>query len=196
MIKSLQPETFWKELHIRIARELAARDDWKLVWGSDPIWTQFMLGVLTEFGVALGFNEPQSISREFFRIDLAFFSPSVVPEAPRFHKWDSWNLDVAIELENNSESWFEEWIKLAHLRCGLKVLMAFHDARPTKPSIAEKLEWARQIYQGTSHCGDSDSWLLVFGPSLGQEGDGSFSAYSFDGTAFRELEKARILPVE
>ncbi len=151
-----------------------------------------MMDVLTEVGHDLGFRGQHAIAHEYYRLDVGYFSKGTHPNAPRFVDWDVWNLEVAIEHENNSDRWYEEWVKLIHFNCGLKVLITYHDYAGAE-SIGTRLKWAKDIYEGVRYRQCPDSWLLIFGPSWGSERH-DFVGYSFEGNGFQELSSRKTWP--
>jgi hypothetical protein len=142
----IRPETFWTAFVRELSDELAADQDWQRRYDSEKVWTNFMMSVLEKTGKVLEFREAATISREYLRLDMAFFSYPLRPATDIL-----WNPEVAIEHENHS--WFDEWIKLSHAARGLKVLVTYHDHRPNRPTLDEKLRRAHELYvQPTGHC--------------------------------------------
>lgn len=185
------PDRFWTVFIRELSTTLAQDKCWQGKWASDADWTDLMMSVLQKTGFALGFFEPKTISREYLRLDMAFYS---YPRRPEDCSDRLWNLEVAIEHENSSEGWLDEWVKLSHLSCGLKVLITYHDHRPGRPSLDDKLKIAKDIYGDLSFKCPEDSWLLIFGPTY-YSPIKSWFGYTFDGRAFAlHAESAQVFP--
>ena len=39
--------------------------------------------------------------------------------------WHLWDLEIAVEHENNSHDWMDEVVKLAHIACSLRVVIGY-----------------------------------------------------------------------
>jgi hypothetical protein len=191
--KAITAEQFWATFASELHRALEQDPDWPDKWGTDQTWTPFIKNVLTEVGYSLGFHEKHAISYEFYRLDVGYFSKGTFPDNGKSRDWDAWNLEVAIEHENNSESWHEEWIKLVHFNCGLKVLVTYTDYIPNAEPIETKLQRVKQIYDQAKYRQRPDNWCLIFGPTW-KSGQHAFIAYEFDGTSFRRLPDRNIWP--
>ena len=103
-------------------------------------WTEYLADKIEE--ILRGLN--LKTNREYFRIDIIGWSGN--------KEWDdnsekgykqnighekctknsdvklneyNWNLEVAVEYENNPEDWMDEVIKLCHVKCGLKVVIGY-----------------------------------------------------------------------
>jgi hypothetical protein len=186
-------EEFWFTFASELRRALEGTPDWRSRWDSNEAWTPFIKNVLTEVGRSLGFLERLSIAHEFYRLDVGYFSKGTLPDSGKFRDWDVWNLEVAIEHENNSESWHEEWIKLIHFNCGLKVLVTYIDRTRNAEPIETKLKRVKQIYDQAKYRQRPDSWCLIFGPTW-NSGLCSFIAYEFNGVDFQRLSERDIWP--
>jgi hypothetical protein len=177
------PERFWNAFVHELSSKLSQDALWRGIDLSDTAWTSIMMDVLTSTGETLGYREPGTIGREYFRLDMAFYS---YPRRPTDGSDLLWNLEVAIEHENHSETWFDEWIKLAHVRSGLRVLIAYHDYREGRPSVDSKVKEALELYKGLSYAAPSlESFLLILGPAWPTRAENrrrAWKGYTFKGT--------------
>jgi hypothetical protein len=90
-----------------------------------------------------------------------------------------WNLEVAIEHENESGRWYDEFVKLSHISCGLKVLITYHNYHQGR-QFDEVLDFATRMYPHLRYKAPEDCWLFVVGPTCQQPGLPWFG-YTFDG---------------
>jgi hypothetical protein len=180
---ALTPDKFWNQFIQQLSATLVGDQHWPSKWASAPEWTTLMNQVLRQTGEALGFRERNTISQEHLRLDMAFWSHP--HRSDPFEEF--WNVEVAIEHENNSETWFEEWVKLSHITCGLKVLITYHHHRPGKETLTERLDRVGKLHTDLKYRLAADNWLLIFGPADYGPTDKTWFAYTFDGSAFALL---------
>lgn len=179
-------EQFWEAFAGCLGAALDRRPDWRGLYSSNKTWTALVRDVVREtcgtwrFGLV-----PGSYTLEDFRIDFCCFSFSPLERCAERQNWD---LEVAVEHENNSREWLHEWVKLAHLNCGLRVLISYADApRDLSPS-SEVLDRAARLAQARRYAPRGGSWLLILGPTLNAlERGEDFVAFAFDGSTFRLL---------
>lgn len=91
---------------------------------SNTAFTEFIMPKVKEILEKHG----EKTQEEYFRIDCigwrqnsSKFSNSI-PSGFEPHCWD---LDVAVEHENNPADWLDEVVKLAHIRCELRVVIGY-----------------------------------------------------------------------
>ena len=123
-------------------------------------------------------------NREYFRIDMIGWSGckewedkennSTYQKHVAYKKYEknsilklnecNWNLEIAIEYENNSHDWMDEVIKLCHIKCGLKVLIAYSDMK-SREQDEEKLKLAAKHMKNLTYSRPSanESFLIVLG---------------------------------
>lgn len=169
-------DVFWQHYSSLLSQTLANDPTWEAKFANDKKWSDLVFGVLEKVGGGLGFHSNQ-IKRNYGRkqIDMCFLSPTG-------------EIEVAIEHENNSKQWYDEWVKLISLiKCTLKVLLTYHDYRNTDFSLDLKLAGAKGIYNATPNKQPDDHWLLVFGPTIQSfrvNRSRGFEVYHFDGVSF------------
>ncbi len=80
-----------------------------------------------------------------------------------------WTPAIAIEHENNWAEWTDELVKLAYIRCPLKVIIAYNHTAETATHEREDrglLEVAEKTLQKCAYYqDDKDDYLLIFGTS-------------------------------
>lgn len=90
---------------------------------------------------------------EYFRIDVSgwiSYWNEIANEASelglRPHLWD---LKIAVEHENDSSDWTDELVKLAHIRCPLKVVIGYVpcDMREAEGLEDKRLNFAAKLLQ-------------------------------------------------
>lgn len=113
----------------------------------------------------------ESVMQEFWpRVDIAAFDKC------EDENWTNWAFDIAIEIENNSETWEEECHKLMLLSCGLKVLISYYgDETRLRDRVAE----LPKKIAARKYCRPNEEWLLLFLPWSGLSEEESI------GLAFR-----------
>lgn len=99
--------------------------------------------------------------REYYRIDLIAYknTPEICDNKLELNR-HFWNLELAFEHENNPSDWLDEIIKLAHIKCGLKVVVGYsHDKNKEKIELCNKL--LQQLLYGKPD--KNDHWLIILG---------------------------------
>lgn len=193
----ITPLRFWDKFAERLKKdisELNDRSDWLAKCKSSTEWTAFMTKSLIQLGKDLGFDKKRGIGTEFYRIDLGYFvvHDPVKDIEGKFYDYN-WDLEVAIEHENNSSTWYYEFVKLVHINCGLKVLITYHKHNNKDTEFKNKFDILLDLYRPRQYTQRNDRWLLIFGPTSNNL-DKDFVAYKFDGKNFLPLPKRKIIP--
>ena len=97
-------------------------DAWKVRYDNDRKWTFFIKNIIEEIIEQLPYPR-KDLSPEYLRIDY-----TICPGESN----TQWDLDIAIEHENNPNSWEDELTKLLHINCGLRVLIAYYDNKKAR----------------------------------------------------------------
>ena len=91
------------------------------------------------------------ISHEYFRIDVSgwvTYGENIQNEAKAIGlKPHLWDLMIAIEHENNPRDWNDEVMKLAHIRCPLKVVIGYNGCNHRDTGDAQKLSFIGNCLQ-------------------------------------------------
>lgn len=101
--------------------------------------------------------------REYYRIDLIAYDVDKVKCKEKLGlNWHVWNLQLAFEHENNSKDWTDEVTKLAHIKCGLRVVVGYSED-PSKNQ--EKLDFCSKMLDKLAYGkpNDDDRWLIILG---------------------------------
>lgn len=78
------------------------------------------------------------------------------------HKW---KLIAAVEHENNWKEWTDEFVKLAYIQAGLRVVISYGDYETKyKEAIEVANELANMIFLDEFVKADTDEFILIFGP--------------------------------
>ncbi len=138
------------------------------------------------------------VNYEYYRIDVYGWT-STLEENKELSKLTQaqklnvhgWKPAVAVEHENNWTDWTYELIKLAYVRCPLKVIIAYNHTVeiPHERDDGALLEIAEKTLQATAYYGeDDDAYLLIFGTS--GKGEGYFlegyNRYEYKGYLYNK----------
>ena len=174
-------------------------------------WTDY-LSDITQHILEDGYN--LKTNREYLRIDMIGWSG--------YDKWGTsvdqnvghmkytltsennpglnefnWNLEIAIEFENDPNDWMDEVIKLSHIKCGLKVVIGYtyYEDRETKDS--NKLNFVAKHMNTLKYgkIGENENFMIILG-NCGKESkeyesikeDIDFRPYIFNGKVFEKLD--------
>lgn len=115
-------QEFWKQFSTIL---LKSKDDAIKVWASSKEYTIFILGKIADFLKKQKFET----SKEYYRIDLTGWTQLKGDKyklfADKAFENYLWDLEVAIEHENNDKSWMDEVVKLLHINCPLRVVIGY-----------------------------------------------------------------------
>ena len=193
----ISAKSFWDAFSSKLRSACSNDPNWRQYFANATKWTNFVMSTLTNsVGKELGFDPENEIQKEFYKIDVIYYRVHVNPQAaffiPNGAEWN-WDLEIAIEHENNSKDWHFEFSKLCHINCGLKVIIGYHEYGNQQKygTIEQKLDYMKTLYDLRKYKqGPEDNWLLILGPNdLARD----FVAYKFDGKEFSRLEDKRIL---
>ena len=127
---------------------------------------------------------------EYFRIDIVGWEShyeTIKPEANEARlNAHLWNLEIAVEHENNKQDWTDELIKLMQIRCPLKVIIGYnyYDDREEnecrKLGIAAKMLQATDAYQSIAR--DQEEILLILGNGCSRKtGRSDYTSFDYRG---------------
>ena len=171
-------------------------------------WTKYIYDITEtilkeEFGLEIG--------KEYLRIDMIGWSG--------YEKWKTseeknvgskncsndsndnpglnehnWNLEIAIEFENEPKQWMDEVIKLCHIKCGLKVVIGYTHYENRDTMDKEKLNFVAKHMETLKYgrLGDNEAFMIILGncgePKLDYQKmeDMDFRAYILHGE-FKKL---------
>lgn len=129
--------------------------------------------------------------REYLRIDVIGWMDrkNEIKEDAEFwclnpHLWD---LYVAVEHENNPYDWTDEVIKMAHIRCPLKIIIGYNycDCRDTD---MEKLQTALNWMSKTnvySSC-ENEALLFIFGNASAKRSRENYESFDYQGYIYAD----------
>ncbi len=109
------------------------------------------------------------VSHEYFRIDSSgwvSYHESVEETAKGIGlKPHLWDLKIAVEHENDSKDWNDEVIKLAHIRCPLKVIIGYNACNERDKGDIKKLSFVANCLQQLQCFNDThkDEILIILG---------------------------------
>lgn len=123
----MEAQDFWNRFsECLVEKQGKAENAWK--YNKD--YTEFIIGMMEEIigKEGAGFET----SKEYYRIDLTGWSQlreKIKADIPSNGNYDFqpylWDLEVAIEHENNDKLWMDEVIKLSHIVCKLRVVIGY-----------------------------------------------------------------------
>jgi hypothetical protein len=188
-----------------------ARDEALEAYSDAKDWTKF-LKVNLENIIEAYLKEDYQTSNEYLRIDLIGWSS---PKWEKDKTWPvnrgykraaesdvnlyeyCWDLDIAIEYENDPHDWMDEVIKLCHIKAGLKIVIGYaryDDRGSDKIKLHRTAELIGQLtYGGVS---DNEELLIILGNSgidnaESVERDIDFRPYVFSAGEFIDLPIAK-----
>lgn len=193
-------ESFWDTFSSELRSACLNDPRWKHDIDHAKDWTIFTKRALFSVGETLGFNRDNDIHAEFYKIDFIYYkrrdNPPKSFTIPSGEWVTNWDLEIAIEHENNYAHWLWDVAKLCHINCGLKVIIGYHHYgnEGKHGTIKQKLDFMKNVYDQIQYKQNPDNWLLLLGPNTYAEckGGNDFVAYKFDGKNFYLLEDKKV----
>lgn len=138
--------------------------------------------------------------QEYYRIDVTGYQKEEIQKMEdtklNFYRWD---LEIAVEHENNDADWLNELVKLLHVRCPLKVIISYnrYDNRDEGgQSDLNKLKCAAECMKAT-RCfakseDSSEEYLIILGNCGGKDHYASFDyrgyLYNYEEGSFEPIK--------
>ncbi len=193
----MRAEEFWMAFHDRL-NERDVRKEAEKKWKYSKDYTEFIIGMMENMIGAkdkggFGFET----SKEYYRIDLTGWRQrrdeieNKIPENKDYaFQPYCWDLEIAIEHENNDRLWMDEIIKLLHINCPLRVVIGYvPKSIPKEPY----LEYVSTAITGSKKAlgMENGDFLVILGDSkVGDDGEKcNYTPYKWDGeiNSFRPL---------
>ena len=189
-------QIFWKlfaeELYQSLNWNSTRINDWFNVFYKYPIpYTKKIEETMSTIGKYLGFGEHEiKISKQHHRIDCSFGK----------YKDNIFNIEYAIEHENDNRTWYQELDKLRKMNQKIKrVIIAYYHWRSSSLEIVKK-DLQRQ-YNNNELNGINENFLFIFGPWFNNNAaydintikNLDYKAFIFNGINFENLNDNQIL---
>lgn len=159
----ITPEAFYDSYIGNL--KAANHSELKEIYNSRTKWTFFIISALKDI-VSNTFH--LETEKEYFRIDVIGYHCS----SPKKIDWNKmnrhcWNLDIAIEHENDYKDWIDEIVKLAHIKCRLKVVIGYVKSKDHSEDknllgicskVLEELSYGNPKLQSPE-----EKWLVILG---------------------------------
>ena len=199
---------FWTEFKKIIANEIAQNANFMDIYKSNR-YTHIMNdadGVI--YNTIKAIDSSMNFQKEYLRVDVTAWK-SVFDGKHDWHDAENWkekfrerhlkphlwNLYFAVEHENKHEDWLDEVLKLAHLRCPLKVVIGYVPAGKRNNDYSgdkERLELAVECLKWTkayerqpdtyvNNGGGYEEFLVILGNCSGKYDEPNYKGYLFNG---------------
>ena len=146
-------------------------------------------------------KEKESITTEFeyYRIDIIAYDNKRKDEAKEIAKSLGlskedfspylWDLEIALEHENNKREWLDEVIKLSHINCPLRVVIGYAEEK-NEEKCRELASKVLQKKIGDNTPNDQE-FMLILGKSgirsSSEVNENTYKAYIYKEGRFEEL---------
>lgn len=165
------------------------KDEASKCWLSSKEYTKFILGKIADFLNKQKFE----ISKEYYRIDLTAWTQLKNEEyyllkGKDFEKY-LWDLEVAVEHENNDKSWMDEVVKLMHASCPLRVVIGYLPMDENKNDYISALNSEIKKVKAYKNMNKGE-FLLIIGDSKCKGDNNKFCNYTpyiFRNSGFEQL---------
>ena len=120
------------------------------LWDNSKDFTDKMTEIIS--GIIKEFDSTLTVQPEYLRIDIPARKKnngngkekSFCKAEPNFEKYD-WNLEIAVEHENNYRLWMDEVIKLAHINCPLRVVIGYVHVEKNGNNVSREKTQKKQL---------------------------------------------------
>ena len=135
---------------------------------------------------------------EYFRIDiigwkgkyLTLDEETAKDVGLNHHLWD---LKIAVEHENSKTDWLDEVIKLVHIRCPLKVIIAYNHCDQRDEPERKKLSYAAKcmnMVEAFKDSLDKEEYLIIIGNgSPKNKNNLSYTTFDYRGYIYNSHSK-------
>ena len=131
---------------------------------NNTVFTEAIVPEIANIIREMGFT-PQF---EYYRVDVIGWNSRWQEVEALARAWGMnphlWDLMIAVEHENDPADWADELIKLAHLRCPLKVIIGYNhcDCREEEPGkLRMAAEWLSRLNAFSGD--DQEEFLIIMG---------------------------------
>jgi len=177
MENPINAKDFWSHFATELRKEYNSNKSFIKYYLDDKQLTRFF----TDFLIKLvQFNYKLSCYQKehWPRVDVSFFDQEN-------EEWGTWAYEIAIEIENNINTWHEEVCKLLIINSGLKILITYYN---DKNYIDKELKKFKSVYKSRKYHQVNENWLFIFGPCAdGTWDNNDWLAYSFDGESLDDI---------
>jgi hypothetical protein len=165
MISPLLSQAFFGQMKHHLLKDA----DWS-VYSDNTKWTTTALDAIR----ACCGRFTTYTQREYLNLDLVGYDR--VNNGAGYRR-DNWRIRIAIEHENDANSWSYELCKLTDVVADLRVLVTYAELGKVDPQT--KLQSAIAPIQDRLLEGHTSAWLFVFGPWRRSQ-EPYFQAFTFD----------------
>lgn len=116
-------KTFFKAFNQIFTEGTSSRAKAIRYYTSNPLFTKFIIKQINNIISDHKYN----YQNEYFRIDASGWNPNnaELSNKPNNFNRHLWDLQIAVEHENDPKDWLDEIIKLAHVCCPLRVVIGY-----------------------------------------------------------------------
>lgn len=191
----MRAEEFWTEFSNRL-NERDVRKEAEKKWKYSKDYTEFIIAMMEKM---IGSKDKGGFgfetSKEYYRIDLTGWTQrrdeikNKFPENKDYaFQPYCWDLEIAIEHENNDKLWMDEIIKLLHINCPLRVVIGYV---PKSISQGEYLLYVSDAIMDSKKASNMENgdFLLILGDSkVGGNGEKcNYTPYKWKDNSFKPL---------
>lgn len=147
----MRAEEFWTAFFDKVMKtKTETRNELVDLWDNSKDFTDKMTEIIS--GIIKEFDKTLTVQPEYLRIDIPARKKnngngnkkSFCKAEPNFEKYD-WNLEIAVEHENNYRLWMDEVIKLAHINCPLRVVIGYVHVEKNGNNISRDKTQKKQL---------------------------------------------------
>lgn len=142
------------------------------------------------------FDSNLKIQHEYFRIDtIGWKVKDLPPDTKRVDlKYHPWDLIIAVEHENKKTDWLDEVIKLVHINCPLKIIIAYNYCDQRNEQEREKLNYVAKCMQQVEAFNlttNNDEYLIIIGNGEPKnKKSASYTNFDYRGYTYNYLNKS------
>ena len=185
----MNAQEFWNGFKEIFKDGTATKETALKKWYRNKDYTAF---ILSEIEKKLE-NASLETSKEYYRIDLTAWKQLknedyYLLSEKDFEKY-LWDLEVAVEHENNDKSWMDEVVKLMHITCPLRVVIGYLPMKEEKDTYISALNSEIKKVRVYNDMNKGE-FLLIIGDSK-CKGDKkkfcNYTPYIFRNSGFKQL---------
>ncbi len=181
----MDAKTFFGEFNALFAPESAKLEEAIFAYSHSTDYTNFIMDEINDIIKANNLKK----SNEYFRIDAIGYTSRYEELADNAHLTPHlWDLEVAVEHENDSKDWLDEVIKLAHVCCPLRVVIGYVPWKERNNDL-KLLEYAADALNRLNcknNVAEGEFMVILGNSHVGKQVDRYFNykAYCLDSKTF------------
>lgn len=188
----MNAKLFFRSFKSKIQDEVSTNNTLMEIYRNDAEFTPIVTKIIEEIINETEYGGAKCTSqREYYRIDVVGWVSKYESMKAELDKNKDlnlnphfWNLKIAVEHENSKKDWTDEIIKLIHIKCPLKVVIAYNECGEDRLKRDQKklefvAKWMRKV--DAFNIGTNEEYLVIFGNAYNGKEKKDYNSFDYIG---------------